>query len=208
MQAGDYVRLTCHQSITGLTKPVINVWYMECTDVTGTVTLNNFGEFVALWWVTDVCQELKNVQSSSLVYERVDMDNLDAFETEFISSTEGLPGPGGETSTVASVALTYSIQMTRQFRTTRNGRKSIGGVPEAYVSNNQLANGAVEGIMAWFDVLNTLPVLTDGAGNSAGFRIVIPKTPVAPATRPSVFNPVTGFVLRGLGSQVTRKELF
>lgn len=204
---GDVLRIKVWQSITGIAKPILNVWYYKVDSVIGAPVLNLMGEFVAPWWVQTVSADVKSIQSTSLFYTSVEIDNLMAFETEFVVSTEDLPASGGEPSTVASVSMTYSLQLQREFRTTRNGRKGMAGVPESMVSNNDLAPFAVEQLMSFGETVLNPPGLTDGEGNTINLSLVIAKTPTPPATIPTVFNGVADVIVRGLGTQTTRKQL-
>lgn len=207
VQVGDILRVKDVQVVEGLDREVLNVWYFEALSVEGDPVLNNMDDEIRSWWYDNFLTELKNAQASQLRHIRCDIDNLMAFETEFNSVAPDTPQPGNIISDLQDSFTTFSLQLQRTFRTTRNGRKGLSGVGSLSAVNNMIAPSVLEDLLAFGETIMNVPFLGGGGTPRVGLRTVIVRDPVPPAIVPTVINPVSGVVVRGVGTQNTRKRL-
>jgi hypothetical protein len=206
-QVGDVIRIKDVQQLTGVSKELMNVYYFRVLAAAGSPVLNNLGPALVDWWTDAVLPDLLEVQSAGLTHVRLEIDNLMDFEDEFVVVAPPAPVAGVVAGDYSGPSNTYSMQFNRALRTTRNGRKSLAGVPDTAFAGNVVAPAVVELLMSFGDTVVAPPAFDNGTGVTMTFAMVIAKTPVPPATLPTIFNDVTGATFRGLGSQTSRKQL-
>ena len=146
------------------------------------------------------------VQSNRLTHVRLEVNNLMNYETDF---GVFIPDPtiaGAVNDQYSSAGAAFSFQMLRLFRTTRHGSKRIAGVPESFVQDNVAVPAAVVALNAVADSLRS-GVEVGGPGAGFSLRPVIIRKPLLVTTPPTVVNPVSDCVYRGVGSQNSRKQL-
>lgn len=204
---GNYLQVIDEQRLIGVSKPILNVYYLEVTATTGTPVLNSMPAEVELWMDGWLFSEMLPVQSNQLTHVKVTVNNLADYEEEFVEVPYEAAYQGGAVSDYQASGVAWSFQLTRLFRTTRNGRKSIAGVPENLTTANAASAGAVPLLAALAAAMDNPPAIGAGGDNEIFVRLVIPKTPVPPATIPTIFNPVSTVTFRGIGSQNSRKQL-
>lgn len=207
VQVGDVIRIKDVQVADGIDREMLNVYFFEITAVTGLPVLNSLGEFFSNYWIGNLIPDLLASQASQLQHIRIEVDNLMAFETEFFVFSYAEAVPGEIIDDQVSTVLTFSLQLNREFRTTRNGRKGIPGVGKSMAANNEIAPGVLETLTEFGSTLLSPPNFSTGTGVGFSMLPVIAKTPTPPATIPTVFNGVNGVTIRGVGTQNSRKVL-
>lgn len=207
VSTGDILRVKDVQTLTNVEDEMINVYFFEVTAILGAPVLNNLGEFVEAWWYQGIIPLLTPTQSSSLAHVRLEVDNLMDFAEEFVVVTPDTPVSGESLSSYVSPMATYSLQLERQFRTTRNGRKGIPGVASGLVVNKVIAPTAIEDLLAFGEAIVSPPAIDTGTGVSISMRGVIVRATANSSIPPTIINPIIGVNVRGIGSQGTRRSL-
>lgn len=204
---GDHLRITTTMTQVGVEGDFLNVFYYKVTGATGSPVLQESGVGLETWWREEMASQLTQVQASIVVHERMLVESMENWATEFID----LPFSPAITGVVVQdpmpTAMAWSFAYNRELRTTRSGRKSFVGIPEALVNGNTPTAGTMT-------LLNNVAVafgsgwtIDNGDGSLWQMSPVIAKTPTPPATRPTVYNDITGVSFRGVGTQNTRKRL-
>lgn len=207
VQDGDYIQVIDKQTLTNISGSVLNVYYFEVLSVSGTPIINNMKEDFITWWTDWMFATLLPLQCVSAVHRGLTINNLNAYQTEFLDFDYDTPITGSVSDNFSSPTTAWSFQLARLFRTTRNGSKRIAGVPDTMVSDNvPVGNGPTAIANHIANMALGLPI-ADGTANEVAVRMVIPKSPIPPATLPTVFNPVASWIFRGIGSQNSRKQL-
>lgn len=205
---GDVIRFIDYQSMANIEGDVLNVYYFKILATTIPNALSNLIEDIGNAWFTTYLADITPLQSSSIAHTRLQVDNMMDFAEDFAVYVPETALVGEAISPFSSATSAWSFQLVRQFRTTRNGSKRICGVPESQVDNNVPVVGLAGTIAAAETRLGSEWIMDWSDGESSTtFAPVIAKTPVAPATLPTVFNPVTAALFRGVGSQNSRKQL-
>lgn len=204
---GDVLRIKDFQSLQNIEGEVLNVYFYKIVSQTGAPVLNNMSAQIEAWMIAEFLPPILAAQTDGTLHVRVDIDNMMAFETEFVSVTYDESPQGVAVEQYASASAAWSFQLIRQLRTTRHGSKRIPGIPESYVSNNVATGSGVTATTNLAAHLGSQIELDTGTGIVMQLAPVIAKTPVFPATIPSVFNNVLSASYRGVGSQNSRKQL-
>lgn len=204
---GDVIQFKDIQNMSNVAGDVMNVWHYQVTSVSGSPVLNNLGTVIEQWWYEDMLDELYQSQSAALTHVRLEVENLMHPLTEFINITPTVPYAGTNGGSFGSPMATYSIKLNRELKTTRNGRKGVPGVPSGVLSNNLIAPTTQENIAAWLDRMQNPYSIDTGTGVTISLLPVIIRKPAISGTPPTVINGVSSMVLRGVGSQGTRRNL-
>lgn len=206
-QTGDFIQLIVEQTMAGIDGPAINNWSFEVLSMTGSQPFSNIAVFLDVWYSDIFSTPIRLMQSSSVVHTLLRWNNYSNYVTDFLVQPLSDPPPGQQISDFSSSASAWSFELVRQTRLTRNGSKRIPGVPDILSVNNAPTATAITLSNDVVTMLEVLPPIDIGAGGEIQLALVIPKTPVAPATLPTQFNTVTEVLFRGVGSQNSRKQL-
>jgi hypothetical protein len=166
------------------------------------------GGGIETWFYSNFLTNILAIQSSFLAHNELLVESMENWSTEFVTVSPDSPVTGVQSSPYMASATTFSFQLNRDLRTTRNGRKSYGGIPELLVDYNtatSTALGFINDICS--DLVRGWTITDTGSSTSFDITPVIAKTPTPPATLPTVYNRVIGATFRGVGSQNTRKRL-
>ena len=204
---GNVLRFKDFQAMQNIEGEILNVYYYKIVSQTGSPVLNNMSAQIEDWWRNEFLPPILACQVEGVNHVRVDVDNMNAFETEFVSIAMDEAPQGVAVEQYSASAAAWSFQLIRQLRTTRHGSKRIAGIPESYVSNNIATGSGVTATNALAVHLGQQIELDTGTGIVMQLAPVIAKTPVPPATIPTVFNNVLSASYRGVGSQNSRKQL-
>lgn len=207
MNVGDVLQWKDFQTMTGLSGEVLNVFYFEILSMTTPQPIVNVTDALATFWYDTFLAPVLAMQSNQVIHTRSEVNNLNAFTTDFGTVIPAEPVAGSFAGEYLAPSTAWSFQLVRTTRETRNGSKRIAGVPEGLGTNN-IPSGAARLLaddvrLMW----ETIPTVDLNEVDTMVLRMVIPKTPVTPGALPTVFNPVSAVVFRGLGSQNSRKEL-
>lgn len=205
--AGDVLQIKMFQELVGIEGEILNVFYYQCGSTVTPWTLNDNAEGFTDSWAEVIISLFTPLQTAQLTHTRLEVNNLMAFATDFFNHPYDAPIPGAVGFEYMSPATAYSIQLTRTFRTTRHGSKRVAGVPEPYVANNALAGSAITLMPSLVGTLGG-PIFIEynSSFDPVELEPVILKSPVL-TTPPTIINPVSGAIFRGIGSQNTRKQL-
>jgi len=203
---GDIIEVKSFQTLENIAGDVLNVFHFEVTAVGGAPIINNMGADFVLWFYSAYVANVQLMQSASLFYNRIEVNNLMAYETEFGVFDAPANTRGSVNVAYNSPAAAWSFEFVRLFRTTRNGSKRFAGVPESLVDNNVIAGSAITSAAAAAAALEAEQEVGEG-GATISMRPVIIRKPLLVTTPPTVINPVANVVFRGLGSQNSRKQL-
>lgn len=206
MQQGDLIRITDVQRLVGYTNPILNVYHYRVFSMTAEAPLPVYAQDLAIAFIAQVIMPLLPLQTSSLEHVSLDFLNL-SNQTEIGSYTYDEPYNGAVLSDYMPSNVTYSFRLVRYDRLTRNGRKSISGVPdEAVISGRTLNPDYVGGVsLAAAAIGSSMPV--EGDVTDALLTPVIIRMPSNPGVVPTVYTSVVQAVFRGFGTQNSRKEL-
>jgi len=207
VQTGDVLRMRFKQVLAGITKPVYNVFYYRVGTMSDAVLLENMGtEF------EDGCNEvflapIVAIQTNDIQWVSLEVDNLMDYETDYININFDTPFSGQVTEDYNGSAVAWSYTLVRTNRTTRSGSKRFAAVPVSYAPNNVPAAAQATKFAAVAALIGDTTFVQLPSSEPVGLLPVIAKTPVAPATIPTVFNYVSAAKFRGVGSQNSRKQL-
>lgn len=204
---GDHIQMKVFQTLTGFSQEILNVYYFEVVSISETTPLQNMNIALREWFFLTFAEPLRQVQTTLLSYNRVEFNCIEAYETDFTVVTPETVTTGLQATEFNSPQTAWSFQLIRLFRTTRHGSKRIAGVPEGLVQNGFATSAALTLLEDVADVIDNVPNVDFGTAETMTLRSVIAKTPIFPATLPSVFNPVSSVAYRGIGSQNSRKQL-
>lgn len=207
VQTGDFIQLIAEQTMTNIEGPIINNWSFEVLSITAPQPFINIATFLEAWYVENFLPPILAMQSTSLSHVLLRWNNYSNFVTDFLVQPLTTPVTGNVAIEFNNSAVAWSFELVRTTRITRNGSKRIGGVPESFVANNVPVAAATAAAAAVVDLLENIPPIDLAAAGTMQLQLVIPKTPIAPTTLPSVFNTVSEVVFRGVGSQNSRKQL-
>lgn len=143
---GDILRINGCQSMFG--QQICNTFYYVVGLWTGNSSLSD----VANAFTTEVIVPLKTVQSSSLTWDTIQIDNI-TNGVEFYERAIDIQGDGqGSPALPSYVALT--AKLGRSSKITRNGSKRIAGLKEDDVSGNDvvLSQGEIDNIIGALEV--------------------------------------------------------
>lgn len=206
MDQGDIIRITDVQQVTGYTDPILNVFYYRVFTLTASVELPVYAQELAEAFYLSVLQHIVPIQSSSLSHVRLDFMNM-SFQQEIASHAWDIPYVGLDGGPFAPANVSYSFRLVRYNRLTRNGRKSISGVPvDAITSGRTLTPVYVGAVSACATALGS-SIAVEGETTDATLTPIIVRVPPNPGTAPTVTNPITMAVYRGFGTQNSRKAL-
>lgn len=206
-QSGDFIQMIAKQTLINHSEPLYNIWCFEVAYMGTSTPFQNMIEPLMSWYEEFFSPPIRALQTANLSHIELTFNNFNAYETDFVSATFDPPLDGSLAQNFDNAQSAYSLRLNRLTRVTRHGFKRIGGVPSNAFDNGVL-NSAYETPMAnLIAMLENIPVVEIALGNQMGLVLAIPKTPIAPATHPSVFNSVTGVTFRGNGSQNSRKQL-
>lgn len=206
MEQGDIIRITDVQTLDGYSREMLNVYYFQVVTITSEVPLPVYGEDLQAAFNAHIIARVKAVQSTALKHIRVDMLNMTNLNEEY-SHTWTTPIAGVTPGDYGPGNLTYSFRLQRYDRITRNGRKSIPGVPEsAHYAGRLLAPDYLTDISALSAVLGTF-MTVEGDSVDATLNPVIVRVPANPGVPVTQFSPVVQAAFRGFGTQNSRKEL-
>lgn len=193
--------------MVGVEGDLLNVYYFRVTGVTGSPILNESGVGLESWYVDDFGGIISTVQVTTLTHQSILVESIENWATEFIDLPilPTLAGQVGGDPMPTSVA--WSFNYGRVLRTTRNGRKSIPGVPETQTAGNEPTGAALLLLNQVAVYLGQGWTIDNQDGSGWAMSPVIAKTPVPPATLPSVYNNVSAVSFRGIGTMNTRKRL-
>jgi hypothetical protein len=207
-EVGDIIEVKDFQSLTNIEGDILNVYHFEVTSVTGTPVINNDGAAWVAWFYGDFILPILQVQNTALSHQRIEVNNLMDYTTEFGVFNPTTASLGQVTGNYSSAAIAWSFELVRLFRTTRNGSKRIAGVPEALVDNNVAAGTAPTNLQAVANMLESAQfVMNTGGTVGLSMRPVIIRKPPTVGVPPTVVNPVANVLYRGVGSQNSRKQL-
>lgn len=204
---GDILQIKDIQSLVGIADEIMNVYYYEVLAMTGPIALPLVAETFSLNFVDAFVTVILDIQASQCAHTRLEVNNLMAYTTDFFSFTYENPFEGQVISSAGASSTTLSFQLVRQFRTTRNGRKGIGGIPVDWIQDNTALAAHVEEISSVQSILSSGLVfeVADGVEITLAPRIV--RVPAVTSTPPTVINTVASAAFRGVGTQNTRKQL-
>jgi len=207
VQSGDHLQMKVFQSLAGFSQEILNVYYFEVLSITATQPLANIAESLKDWVFGEFLEPQRYVQTVTLSFNRVEFNNLSDFETDFTIVTPEVPMGGLVNSEFQAPQAAWSFQLVRTTRLTRHGSKRLSGVPESLTENGKASAAALTYLATIAEVIDNPPTVDLDLAGTMSMRSVIPKTPVYPATLPTIFNPVASVQYRGIGSQNSRKQL-
>lgn len=204
---GDHIRVTARQSIVNVEAELLNVYYYRVTGVTGSPIINDSGVGLETWYTEEVGGVIAQVQVTTLVHQSILVESMENWATEFLDLPINPVLAGTAPGDAAPSSIAWSFTYGRVLRTTRNGRKSIPGVPEGFTVGNEPTPSAMPLLINVAVALGSGWTIDNGDGSGWSMSPVIAKTPVPPATRPTVYNNVSAVSFRGIGTMNTRKRL-
>lgn len=192
----DVLRFTDIQTLLGET--ALNVYFYKVNVITGLG--GDYLDTLGAWFRDTVLPPIVALQVTGLEHTELFMENLtNGIDIEHFVT--GYPVVGEQAGGVELPPfVTYSFQLLRETRSTRNGAKRIAGVSSANVNDGVYVGDPAE-ITAVEDVLGADIVI--GIVNIA--QPVIVKHPIDVPLVAPVTNSISAGLFSGLGSQNTRK---
>ena len=206
LDVGDLLRATVKQKYTVDNTAIYNVMTYKCVYVTPSFDLRVLSQDILLTFFSGYWDTVRGCQSTTLEYESVLFENLNNWDVEFKNYIPSVTLTGGIASASMPTFNAFSIELLRVTRSTRNGSKRIGCIPEAWITGNILTNaGGITAVDLATVALGQGWDFEDAFGVPlASFDPVITNKPVGHAP-PTIVNPVNGAQYKGLGTQGTRK---
>jgi len=204
---GDHLRIKDFQTMDNVAGDVMNVYFYEVLSITTPVPLSLIADELEAWFYGLFLTAILDIQTASVQHVRVEIDNMDDFLTDSVVIIPAVPVPGAIADNFAASSTAASFQLVRQNRTTRHGSKRIAGVPDNTVTNNVIIPASEPVFLDAAASMASAQSFLVGVGNTLSMVPVIAKTPVPPATLPTVYNNVIDATFRGIGSQTSRKQL-
>lgn len=201
----DFIRITALGMLQGASNPVINVWDYRLDGLTEPIPLQLLGEDIAASFVaryyTPITAAISTRYSLTGLSMRVygkPAEGWDGADTYFT---------GGDPTPMMPPFVAYSVMRVRNnFSFKRQGRKSYAGVPTSAIDANGFPNGAVLGVFnAAFNVWETLTwnIESNAAPALQGTDVLVKDADIRVV--PNVVSTISGYQLRGFGSQNGRK---
>lgn len=203
---GDIVEVKAFQSLANISGDILNVFHFEVTSSDPGAPINNLREEFLAAFYDDYLGPMIAMQSGHITHTRLEINNLMAYTTEFGVFSPDDPVTGAITGGYMTGPVAWSFQLVRVFRTTRNGSKRVAGVAEALADNNVPTSGAVALATDVADRWRETVAIGVGA-EFMSLRPVIIRKPLLVTTPPTIVNPVSSVIFRGLGTQNSRKQL-
>lgn len=207
VSSGQHIQMKVFQTLDNIAGDILNVFWFEVSAISTPTPLSAMNAALKTWFQGDFSPPIRNIQAPGLVYRRVEFNCVENYETDFTIVVLDDNIGGNVSSPYLASSTAWSFQLVRTFRTTRHGSKRFAGVPELLVEENLATPATAELLEEVEVVLSSPPQVLFPVDGTMDLLSVIPKTPVAPATLPSVFNGVSGALYRGVGTQNTRKQL-
>jgi len=207
LNIGQLLRVTIKQTYAADSTSLYNVMTYRCTDADITFDLRLLGQDELLTFFSGYWDIIRGIQATTLVYNSVLFENLNDWETEFKEYIPDVTLTGGVTSASMPTFNSFSFELLRTTRATRNGSKRIGCIPEAWITGNELTNtGGITAVNLAAATLGLGWAFTaSGGAEIASFAPVITNKPIG-HTPPTIINPVSDAAYRGIGTQNTRKK--
>lgn len=200
---GRIYRATWKQEMLG--QQVLNVQYYRCESADVTATMEDVGDALGGWWLTNLAPYLSKVL---LLKETLLEDAVN--DVNFVLTAETYVGDDDATSPLPPF-MAWHIQQVRTTKTTRHGGKRFAGINEGHINSGvpAISNAYIEG-METFAGSNLVASGTSGhdyvlAPVIIGRDKVIEdgKTKYVPDY--TNYNYVKQAVFKGISTQRTRK---
>lgn len=193
---GDIIRITDRQTLLG--QQVLNVYFYRVQSLTGIT--GDYLDLFASTFQDVVLDDVKNIQHVELQHVGLFLENI-TNGVDIAEYTDGFPQGGMiDGGDVMPPFVSFGFQLLRESRTTRNGYKRFGGVPEDSVTDG-VYTGAGGDITAVEEALGQ-----DFQSGLVTFAApVILKHPIEVPLVDGVYNDISAGLFRGIGSQNTRK---
>ena len=204
---GDIIEVKDFQSLANVSGEILNVYHFEVASLGTATSLQQIDEDFRDWWYDTFLTSILAVQTSGTTHTRIEVNNLNAYATEFFIITPLNPSNGDVIGEFSSSSAAWSIELVRTLRTTRNGGKRIAGVPEDFTSNNVATATAIGLLQDVTDNMSAGQQVPYGVAQQMAMLPVIIRRGIPPSHVPQVVNPVGAAVYRGVGSQTSRKQL-
>lgn len=204
---GDIIEFKDWQSLVGSSVPVLNVYHFRVETMTTPDALFNIRAALTSWFYDGFLVPVRNVQPQVLSHDYAEVNNLSNYAIDFCTIAPATLKQGAVASEFSANSVAWSFEYHRQTRSTRNGGKRIGGVPESLVSNNVATAAAITLLNACCIGFNNPDIVNYGTGDTMQLSPVIIRKGVPPSFVPAVVNDVASVSYRGVGSQNSRKRL-
>jgi hypothetical protein len=206
MQQGDLIRLTDVQFLEGYPDEILNVYYYHVFTMTAEAPLPVYMLDLATAFIAQVIIPVSYLQVTALTHVRLDAMNM-SNQLEIGSYTYDEPYAGDVVGDYAPSNVTYSFRLVRYDRSTRNGRKSLSGVPdEAIIAGRTLNPSFAAGVSNAAEAIGST-INVEGDSSDATLVPSIVRIPANPNVVPTVFNTVIQAAFIGFGTQNSRKSL-
>jgi len=205
--AGDLLQVKSFQTLTNVPGDILNVYWFRVVSMSTPQSLVNIVDDLTAWWFETFIAPMLAMQSNQVVYQRMEISNADNFEDEFAICTPDFPVAGVFPGEYLAPSTAWSFKLVRTTRLTRNGSKRLAGVPEGLATNNLPSSSArvlADDVRLMWE--GQIDVPWGAEDDIMALQMVIPQTNPAGGL-PIAYNPVSGVVFRGLGSQNSRKYL-
>lgn len=134
---GDIIQVTDIQNYLG--QEVLNVYYYSCDDNPTTGYLDG----LSTEWQETVLPAVRALQHVLLTHVGLRLENIFNGDLLEIAYATPLPGTQATGTTIAEATPSYTamvFSLKRQNTRVRNGRKSIAGLPEGFISGNNIVS--------------------------------------------------------------------
>lgn len=204
---GNHIRIKDFQTMDNIEGDILNVYFFEVLALTIGTPLSDMATELGNWWANTFLTDILAIQCTTVHHTRIEVDCMENFvaDSAIIPFSPFVSGNvGGD---YMSSAVSVSFQLIRDNRTTRHGRKAIAGASDTFGVNNVATPAALLLFTEVAENLQDAWSIDVGPGGTMLLSPVIAKTPVPPATLPTIYNGVVGAQYRGFGTQNTRKQL-
>ena len=82
---GNVLRFKDFQAMQNIEGEILNVYYYKIVSQTGSPVLNNMSAQIEDWWRNEFLPPILACQVEGVNHVRVDVDNMNAVESEFLS---------------------------------------------------------------------------------------------------------------------------
>jgi hypothetical protein len=144
---------------TLLSQQIENTLYFEYK--AGSVTpalMNTLGDDLITWWVANIAPEV----TTDMTFREVYLTDLTTQTSPTVTATTGLPSAGTLSGDPVpnNVALCVSFRSSGRGRSSR-GRNYISGIPEGYVSGNDIDTTLADALVLAYEGLQDAATFTD-----------------------------------------------
>lgn len=198
MGQGDLFQITSYQTL--LNEDILNVYYYRQT-VIGTMAPSDLIDLLNAF-KTNVIDQVRKEQVDTLVHTLLEVRNL----SNNLDIATIIPGVSGMVAAAAAAILptyvTVGYKLVRESLVTRHGYKRFSGLSEAQVTGNTYVPASAANVTA----IQTALAMDLGGPDFPIVEPVIVKRPFVPPVGTAYqYSSIGSAVLRGLGSQNSRK---